>query len=1032
MLGLLLAGGQRAEAQAVGTIAGQVTGTNGQPLVGATVAVTGTTRGARTSADGRYTITAVPAGSRTVRASFAGYTEATRTTTVAAGQTATVNIQLSQQALQLEGIVAVGYGGQRRSDVTGSIGTVSREVISASPVTSASQALVGQIAGVNVTTATGMPGSAPKIQVRGVGAVGAGSQPLYVVDGYALPQPENQIEARLRDPLASIPVQDIESITVLKDASATAIYGSRASNGVVIITTKSGRAGQRRIQVSANSGVSNEIAWMRPEMATARQFATWQNRRYQDMVSRGAAKEIPAPYRNPEQYGAGTDWFDLVSRPAYTANVDASVSGGSQSVRSFFSGGYSQQQGTVPGTDFTRLSLRANIDSDLAPWLEAGLRLAPTYNRRRQPGVGEGRTSATGLVMLACPIASPTDSAGNTRTYIDSSQECPGVWTVPNPLHLLENVTDEQTTLRVIGSANLKFDIGGGLTANTNLSTDWQQGDRDVFNPSTIGGANSLPPSVPTGSFTGSRNVNWTSESTVNLARDLGPGQIDALAGFTVQQQVNDAAVFSGIFPDDNIRTLNVASNLVSTSSEENWALLSYLGRLQYSWLDRYVLTGTLRTDGSSRFGVQNRWGTFPSAALAWNVHEESFMGGLTDVLPELRLRLSWGKTGNNQVGNYSSLGVVQRDDYLYGRSVAGGSRVTTLGNEALGWESTSEWNAGLDLGLLDRRVRATVDAYDRMTSDLLVARALSTTSGFATVVDNQGSVRNRGLEVSVTTQNLSTDDFRWTSDFSFAMNRNKVISLPGDKPIFTGSWGGNPTHMTAVGQPLGVYIGLVRDGIYQNAQEIADAPRDPGVRPGDVRWKDVNGDGVITVGVPGVGDYAVIGDPYPDFTFGITNAVTLGRFDLRASITGRKGGDVFRFGYYQSAMNFEGVFNVAAEYVENMWVSPEQPGNGEFPGPNGSLENVRRFHTNHDGAVADGSNLWLRNVNLRYSVPENIPGLGGGGVYVSVQNPFILTRFRGNPEVESNTVNSGLTPGLENFAYPIARQLTLGIDLNL
>lgn len=1013
--------------QATGTITGSVRGPNGQPISGATVNVEGTTRTTQSDAQGRYTLTGVPTGSRTVRATYAGYTEARRTVTVAAQQSVTADLVLQQQVVMLEGVVAVGYGDQERQNVTGSIGVVSQEVIESIPLASPDQALIGQVAGVNVTMPTGLPGGAPQIQVRGVGAVGAGNQPLFVVDGFALPQPDNQSEARFQNPLSNIPADDIESITILKDASATAIYGSRASNGVVIITTKSGVAGPRRVELSSYWGVQNEIESMRPRMANARQFVTWQNIRYQDMLDRGVIKEIPEPYRNPEAYGEGTDWFGLISRPAYLYNVQASVSGGSQAVRSFFSGGLQRQEGVVPGTDFTRLSLRANVESELAPGLQGGLRLAPSFTLRNQPTVQEGRGNATGTPMLVCPLATPRDEEGSLVPFIESSALCPGIWTLVNPLYALENVTDQRTRTGALVSSNLQYELGRGLTANTSLNAEWVQGERKYFSPSTIGGTNRPPPAVPSGGYSAGTDLNWLSETTVNLNTEIGPGDLDALAGITFQRQENYDATFNGIFPDDDIQTLNVASNLIGASNEQSWSLLSYLARVNYSWADRLVFTGTVRADGSSRFGSRNRWGTFPSGAVAWNLHNEGFMSGVAGVIPELRLRLSYGVTGNNQIGNYSHLGIVQRDDYLYGSSVASGRRVVSLGNEELGWERTNEWNLGLEAAFFDHRLRASVDAYTRMTTDLLIDRALPTSSGFPEITDNAGTVRNRGVEISLNSQNVSTDDFSWSTDFSLAANQNRVISLPGGEPIFSGSWGGQPTHMTAVGQPLGIFIGLVHDGIYQNAEEIAAGPRDDGVIPGNIRWRDVNGDGVITLGPPPTGDYDVIGNPHPDFTFNITNSVTLGRFDVRTNVSGRKGGDVLRFGYYQSAMNVEGVFNVAEEYVENMWL-PGRP--GTMPTPLGSREAIRRFHTQHSEVVASGSNIWVRNASLRYELPANLAGSNAASLYLTVQNPFVFTRFRGNPEVQNNQEAGTLTLGVENFAYPVARQFTLGVDL--
>ncbi|HWV35251.1 MAG TPA: SusC/RagA family TonB-linked outer membrane protein, partial [Thermomicrobiales bacterium] len=662
--------------------------------------------------------------------------------------------------------------------------------------------------------------------------------------------------------------------------------------------------------------------------------------------------------------------------------------------------------------------------------LRAGLRVGPSYSRRNQPTAGgEGRQAGTGITMLACPLGQAYDEEGNLLPFIDSGNICPGVWRLINPLYAVNNIQDERNALTALASGYLHLDVTNFLSIRTNLNAEWSQNERKFFQPSTIGSNNNPPPSIPTGSYSSGRSLNWLSETTVNLATPFGPGQLDGLAGITFQRQNTYSSTFSGQFPDDDIRTLNVASNITGNSNESAWSLVSYLARANYNWKERLVFTATSRIDGSSRFGARNRWGLFPSAAIAWYLHNEAFMSGLSESVPELRIRASYGVTGNNQIGNYSSLSTVQKDDYMLGGSVVGGRRVTTLGNEELGWERTFETNFAIDAALLDQRLGVTVELYNRRTTDLLIDHPLPTSSGFGTITANTGVVRNRGMEIAIHSTNLTRPGFNWSTDFAWSLNRNKVLSLPGGEPIYTGNWGGQPTHVTAEGQPLGLMIGLVHDGIYQNEAEVAAGPVDPGVQPGNIRWKDVNGDGQITIGRAPDGDYGIIGNPHPDFTFAINNAISLGRFDFRVNVTGRKGGDILRFGYYQSAMNVEGVFNVAAEYVENMWISEDQP--GTMPTPIGNREAIRRFHTQHSGAVADGSNIWVRSATLRYNVPQGFAGLGQMSIYLSALNPLVFTSYRGNPDVEANQSAGSLQLGVEDHAYPIARQFTVGVEMS-
>lgn len=997
-----------------------------ETLPGVNVTIKGTTTGTSTDADGLYQLR-VPSLADTLVFSFIGFA----TQTIPIDGRTEIDVVLTSQALVGEELIVVGYGEQRREDVTGSVGIVETENIRASSLTSPDEALIGQISGVNVTVPTGQPGSAPKIQVRGVGAVGAGNQPLFVVDGFAMPQPSNESEARFRNPLANIPVEDIKSMTVLKDASATAIYGSRGSNGVVIIETKSGFATTNpQVNISAYSGMQSDIEWMRPQMANARQFATWQNVVWQDRVDKGQVSEIPEPYRNPEQHGEGTDWYDLVRTTSFMHNLQASVSSGSETFQSFISAGFQNQEGIIPGTDFNRLSIRANFDADLSEGIRAGVRLAPSFTKRNQPRVQEGRGSSQGLPMLACPMADAYDEDGNVLPFVDASTSCPGgTWSHANPLYIQQNVKDEQNQFRAIGSAYLEFDLGPELSARSSLNADWAQAERQFFTPSTIGGINSPPPSVPSGGLTTENYLNFLSETTLNLAKDVGPGRLDALAGFTYQQENEISTNFTGVFPDNEIQTLNVASDISGSSNEQGWSLLSYLARANYTLLERFVFTGTIRVDGSSRFGAQNRWGTFPSGAVAWNLHNESFMAGLAEnIIPELRIRTSFGVTGNNQIGNYQHLSTVTRDDYLLGNTIASGRRLTTLGNQQLGWERTNEWNVGLDISLF-RRWNLSIEGYNRNTSDLLLNQLLPTTSGFSSVTTNIGEVRNRGLEISFSSVNVENRSFTWTTDLNWSLNRNTVMSLPEGEPLFTGGWGRRPTHMSAEGQPLGLMIGLIADGIYQNEQEIAEGPNDPGVIPGSIRWMDMNGDGVINAGAPPDGDYGVIGNPHPDFTFGITNTLGVGRFDARIAITGRVGGDVLAFDVWQSAYNVEGVFNVAADYVDNMWISEDQP--GTMPTPLAGQEARNRFHQQQSLAVEDGSNLWVRNAMIRYNLPAGFAGVSTSNIYLSVQNPLILTPYSGNPEVERNRVAGSLNFGVADHSYPIARQFTVGLEVS-
>jgi TonB-dependent starch-binding outer membrane protein SusC len=1021
--------------QAQNTVQGVVTeAATGAPIPGVNIVVQGTTVGVATNVNGEYQLTP-PSLNETLVITAIGF----QSLEIQIDGRTEINIEMDVAAIAIDDVVVIGYGTQRAQDLTGSVGTINMQNLEAIPLTSPDQMLQGQISGVNVTTTSGLPGSAPMIQVRGIASIGAGAEPLYVVDGFALPQSAGiSTSSRFRNPLADLAPGDIESITVLKDASATAIYGSRASNGVVIITTKRGRTGEPQVNVSMSSGISKYMDRTIWRMANARQFAEFQNFIWSARVEEGTASEVPPEYRNPEQYGEGTDWFALTRRnaaPRY--DFQASISGGSESVRSYFSAGFQQEDGIIHETSFSRVNFRANLEADITNRFTAGLNFAPSITHRNNSGAGEDRGSSIGSPMMMSPLNPAYDADGNLCPFPSQCTDLgqTGLWTHANPLYRLKALEDDFSSVRILGTAFIDYEFIDGLNLRSSLNVDWGNEERNFFNPSMLGGINAPPPTVPVGQIENSEDVSFLSETTLNLRTEIGPGNLDALAGFTVQTGEEFVSVFNGQFPDDDIRTLNVASNIAGFTDEREWSLASVLGRVNYNLLDRYIFTATFRADGSSRFGQDNRWGFFPSGAVAWNPLNELALERLSDVFDELRVRASFGLTGNNQIGNYSALGVIVTDDYLFGGSVTGGRRLASMPNDLLGWERNKEWNAGLEFAILNHRLRFTVDGYIRTTEDMLLGRTLPTSSGFGNVTDNLGSMENKGFEFALNTVNVARENIFWSTDFNFSLNRNKVLSLPDGEPLFGAGGEGHPQSQARVGRPIGEMIGFVVDGIWQSEAEIANNPSQPGDIPGNLRYRDVNGDGVINPGPPEVGgDFAVIGDPHPKFTFGMTNTVRFSNFDIRATMTGRVGGDIFMREFFRTALNIDGLFNVSADYVEGFWRSPEEPGSGIHPTPLGGGEQRRRYRGEHSLNIADGSNLWLRNLMVRYNLPTGFAGLNRSSVYLSGTNLFIISGYEGNPEVQRDSVGDGRSIRLNSdwFNYPLTRTFTFGFNIEL
>ena len=1002
-----------------GQIAGTVTDSlSGEPIPGVNVVIEGTTTGAATDGDGSYEIPGLEPGSYDVQASFVGYgTRLYQDVAVTAGETTTLDARLIPGALQLDEVVAVAYGTTRRQAVTGSVANVEMEALASRPLSSVDEALEGQIPGVIVQNRSGIPGGGPKIQVRGTGNVGAGGEPLYVVDGFALPQAGEGSISR-QNPLAEIPPEDIESITVLKDASATAIYGSRASNGVVIVTTKQGEAGQFAFNVNASTGWNTP--WQRdiPDPATARQFVEFQNFIWADRVAQGAADEIPAEYRDPSAYGDGTNWWNEIINTSRRHEVHVSASGGTSNLRSYFSLGYTRDEGLMVSHDFNRISARANVDAAPSERLSLGLNLAPSYTQQDLNFSGTNRGTGGGAPWRLCPI----ESADEPQPGIN----CTGVWNDANPVMWLEEVEDNSRILRTIASAYANYEPIDGLTARSQFNVDFRNENSNRFDPSSVGGINRPPPDVPSGGIGTNRYLNWLSETTFNWdAVDLGPGALDLLGGFTIQQQIDDGSGFSGVFPGDAIRTFNVASQIQGGSNEEEWSLVSFLGRLNYNLYDKYIFTGTVRTDGSSRFGADNRWGTFPSAAVAWNIHNEPFMANTPNV-QQLRLRASYGETGNNQIGNYASLGVVTDVEYVLGGAPAPGRVLATMGNPTLSWEKTQEFNLGVD-AVLYNNVDLAVDVYQRNTTQLLINRELPDVAGFGSVTENTGELRNRGIEVGLTTVNVNRDNFRWNSTISFALNQNEIVSLPGGNDIRYTPWPAEYLHRE--GLPMASYVGFIVDGVYTSEEQINNTAHFTGAVPGTMVWRDLNGDGVLTEDVmaPG-GDYAVLGDAFPDFTFSFQNAVSVGRFDFSALLSGEFGGTNLRTEWITTPRNIDGLFNVDADYVKNFWRSPQQPGDGLTPTPIGGAAPRQQYRdTQHTMFLWDATYIALRSLTVRYNLGGRFQGTS---VYAAGSNLFVISPYPSNPQA-TDLNDASNAPGRDDGNYPIPRRFTFGVSLS-
>jgi len=1041
---------------------------NGDPLPAVNVYVMGTNIGTTTDADGMYTLT-VPDDAETLVFSFIGYV---RQEVPINGRTE-IDIELQADVATFDDVVVVGYGTQQRAEVTGSVTSVRSEVLENVPVSSFENALQGRMAGVNVAESTGEPGASPQILIRGMGSISAGNDPLYVVDGVPISKNEDlqgELERRREafkppnaNPLATLNPNDIESIEVLKDASAAAIYGSRGSNGVVLITTKSGQAGLTQVNFRAYGGVQN--VFNKPDMMNAREVIAYTqdarnnpylqdynpndpsspayNPNYDPTTNVGRVDEVGDPlggsYTLPDKYvnwdGTDTDWLDLVVDQATLQNYDLSVSGGSESIRYFVSGGYLNQTGIVEGSGFERYSLKANVTADISDRFQTGVNLNTAFtDHDRLPASAPYFARPPGIIysaMVHSPVLKPFNPDGSPNQLDGQSYLGGGTTSASHPIAIRDNIEETINNDRVFGSVYGQYRIMENLEFKSLLGFDIDNYQRSFYRGNGLLYRTSSEPD-PYGQSSASRGLNWLWENTLNYSTTLAEDhRLNVLAGYTAQKQTDERnSIFAENFPDDQVKTLNGGVITQGSQVKEEWSLVSALARVNYVYKDRYLLTATIRADRSSRFGSDNQTGVFPSASIGWRVTREPFMEDF-DVLNELKLRASYGVTGNFQIPNYGSIGLLDEANYVLNDSEVSGLGPETIGNDELSWETTYQFNMGLDFALLQDRIYGSMDYYVSNTKDLLLFVTVPSASGFNTALTNIGEVENKGFEFQITSRNM-VGDFNWATDINFGSNRNEVVKLgPEGDPILS-SGGAGIRHITRIGDPIGSYFGYVVEGVYQSQAEIDSAPEDleaPDPRPGDFRFKDVNGDGVIDPD-----DRTVTGSYHPDFTYGITNRFSYKNFDLSIFMQGVEGREILNL-TARHMKNGEANFNSYA-VLNNRWRSPQEPGNGEHP----RADRVSALHGNNNRPssyqVEDGSYFRIKNITLGYNVPARLLGQLGNfsrrmRIYGSITNVAIWTDYIGwNPEVSLQT-NRPLTPGEDYGAYPLARAVQLGIELS-
>ncbi|MFD1142032.1 SusC/RagA family TonB-linked outer membrane protein [Larkinella insperata] len=992
------------------TITGTVTSETGEGLPGVSVVIQGTTRGTTTDAQGSYRIV-VPTDETTLIFSFVGYVSQEQIVKARS----LINVQLVPDTKSLNEVVVVGYGQVKKSDLTGAVASVPVEELRKVAVTSLDQALQGRAAGVQITQNSGAPGGSTSIRIRGGNSIQGDNEPLYVIDGIPFKN-DGAGSGSSFNVLSTLNPSDIESISVLKDASSTAIYGSRGANGVVIITTKRGKAGKSTISLETYYGVQN----------VRRKYPVLNAREYAQFVNEANTNEgRPAVYTPAqiEAFGEGTDWQDEIFRQAPMQNYQLSISGGDEKTQYSISGGYFKQNGIVVNSDFDRYSLRVNLDRKLTNKLKIGNSLTVNRTLTNQSRT-DGDLGSAGQVTMAAlqfPPILPVRTASGAYLITDPAL----TFTADNPVALARDSKNRNTAYRIFGNVFGEYQIIQGLDLRISLGIDGVLQKQDAYLPRSVSSGLAQGGSA---SIYNSQALTWLNENLLTYTRAFGTDHnLTALLGFTQQaNRTETSRAQARNFVNDNLGSSNLASGSVPLTPESGigtWGLQSYLARVNYGYKDRYLLTASFRADGSSRFGSNNRYGYFPSAALAWRISEESFMKGVR-VLSDLKLRATYGLTGNQDgIGNYPAYSLLGTQNYVFGGTVSTGLGPNQIANPDLSWETTTQADIGVDVGLLNDRITLTADAYLKRTRDLLLNVTVPSTSGYASAIKNLGKVQNKGIELSVSSRNID-GAFRWNTDVNFALNRNKVLDIGGVSQIFAGSVANIGQNLNSgiirVGEPLGSFYGYTTNGLYQTTDELA-ALSDPQARkPGDRKYLDLNGDRKIDDN-----DRAIIGRAQPKFIGGISNTFAYKGFELTAFFQGVYGNDILNANRFE--LEYLNGTNNQNRDMLNRWT----PTNTNTDIPRAST--VRPANRISTRQIEDGSYLRLKNLQLAYNLPNPVLQslkIQSVRVYVTAQNFLTWTRYSGfDPEVNRFGQDSR-SQGFDYASYPAAKTLLFGLNV--
>jgi TonB-linked SusC/RagA family outer membrane protein len=1048
---------QQKQSKITGTV---IDSENGESLIGVSILIEGTNQGIVTDVNGKFSLT-IPNPNVILKITYLGYLEQK---IALKGQTR-IDIKLVRDVKNLNEVVVIGYGTQKKANVTSSVATFKNKNLDERAISRVDQALVGQMAGINVKQTTGVPGKAFSIQVRGTGSISAGNEPLYVIDGFPLSTASTNGAGNFAtgNPLDNINPSDIESIQVLKDAAAAAIYGSRASNGVVLITTKRGQTGKPKITYNTYLGINQASrkvnmldgqGWINraTEIINGQYLATYGAKGAKVTDDAAARTAIVGSFNvnyflDPRWSQAGhpgldfINWQDQIFRTGTMQNHELTASGGNDVVTYFVSGNFSDQDGFVKAMGYTTYSARANVEVKATKHFKMGINIAPTYSVIEDPGV-EGKDNIYHQALSMSPVQESTAGA-----YANSFNNAQYAWsnTTNSVLAKLQNIVGETKRYRTLATLYGEYELMKGLSFRSSINLDNTDNNSRSYVPYTVSStllSRTFDPAAKaltsntSGSFNTYKRQTFVNENTLSYTTSFNKvHSLNVLLGqsYNFDRTDNSSLASSGGYTSSVIQTLNAASAVTGSSSSTQNVLLSYFSRVQYSYNDKYLLSASIREDGSSRFGVNSQYGVFPSASIGWNIIKESFMHRI-HALSDLKVRGSFGANGTNNLGSdYAPIPTLVSSGYAFGSTLAAviGQSPSKIANPNLKWERSVTYDLGLDFGFLDNRITGSFDYYNKLNTQLLLNVQVPEVTGFSTYLNNTGSVRNIGEELELTTHNF-VGKFQWNTSITLSHNTNKVVALgPGQTQILIPSSFDISNFILKVGQPVNSIFVIRQNGCLTQADITNKVAMYGTETVGDPKYQDISGPKGVPDGVIDANDRQIVGHPNPDYTWGITNTFKYKGFDLSILIQGQNGGSIYSLLGRAITRTGQGFTDNAPSFYLDRWESADQPGAGRVSKVYSTFGRI----VNTDWLYSSNY-VRIRDITIGYDlsnlIKKNI--VQGARIYITAENFFGRDYYYGgaNPDA-TNTDLSGnanyLAPG-DYGGLPLAKSIIVGLNI--